>query len=88
MTYELRRVSWEISVTMDESFCVSALERALRCHGHPEILNTDQGSQYTGAALTGVLKVHGMGIRMEGKGLTIDNSMVERLWRPVKYEDI
>jgi putative transposase len=81
-------LSWEISVTMDESFCVSALERALRSHDHPEIFNTDQGSQYTGAAFTGVLKEHAIGISMDGKGRVMDNIMVERLWHTVKYEDI
>lgn len=81
-------LSWEISVTLDESFCVSALERALRRHGCPEISNTDQGSQYTGAAFTGVLKDHGVRISMDGKGRATDNIMVERLWRTVKYEDI
>lgn len=81
-------VSWEVSVTMDESFCVSALERALRCQSHPEIFNTDQGSQYTGQAFTGVLKDHDIRISMDGKGRAMDNIMVERLWRSVKYEDI
>lgn len=81
-------LSWEVSVTMEESFCVSALERALRCYGPPEIFNTDQGSQYTGNAFTGVLKDHGIRISMDGKGRAMDNIMVERLWRTVKYEDI
>lgn len=81
-------LSWEISVTMDDSFCVSALERALRRHGRPEIFNTDQGSQYTGNAFTGVLKGHGIRVSMDGKGSAMDNIMVERLWRSVKYEDI
>lgn len=81
-------LSWEISVTMDDSFCVSALERALRRDGRPEIFNTDQGSQYTGSAFTGVLKEHGIRISMDGKGRAMDNIMVERLWRSVKYEDI
>jgi putative transposase len=81
-------LSWEISVTMDDSFCVSALERALRRHGCPEIFNTDQGSQYTGNAFTGVLKEHGVRISMDGKGRAMDNIMVERLWRSLKYEDI
>ncbi|MBW2046346.1 MAG: transposase family protein [Deltaproteobacteria bacterium] len=81
-------LSWEVSITMDEEFCVSALERALRVHGKPEIFNTDQGSQYTGAAFTGVLKDHGISISMDGKGRVMDNIMVERLWRTVKYEDI
>ncbi len=81
-------LSWEISVTMDEGFCVSSLERALRQHPHPEIFNTDQGSQYTGAAFTGVLKDHKVKISMDGKGRATDNIMVERLWRTVKYEDV
>jgi len=81
-------LSWEISVTMDEHFCVSALERALRESGKPEVFNTDQGSQYTGSAFTGVLKNHGIRISMDGKGRAMDNIMVERLWRSLKYEDI
>jgi len=81
-------LSWEVSVTMDDSFCVSALERALRRHGCPEIFNTDQGSQYTSGAFTGVLKEHDIRISMDGKGRAMDNIMVERLWRTLKYEDI
>ena len=79
---------WEISVTMDDSFCVSALERALRGYDAPEIFNTDQGAQYTGNGFTGVLKKHEIAISMDGKGRAMDNIMVERLWRTVKYEDI
>jgi putative transposase len=81
-------LSWEVSVTMDEGFCVSSLERALRQHSHPDIFNTDQGSQFTGAAFTGVLKDHKIKISMDGKGRATDNIMVERLWRTVKYEDV
>lgn len=81
-------LSWEVSVTMDDSFCVSALERALRCYGAPEIFNTDQGAQYTGNSFTSVLKEHCIAISMDGKGRAMDNIMVERLWRTVKYEDI
>jgi len=81
-------LSWEVSVTMDESFCVSCLERALRRYSKPEIFNTDQGSQYTGAAFTGVLRDHEIQISMDGKGRATDNIMVERLWRSLKYEDI
>jgi putative transposase len=81
-------LSWEVSVTMDEGFCVSSLERALRQHPHPDIFNTDQGSQFTGAAFTGVLKDHKVKISMDGKGRATDNIMVERLWRTVKYEDV
>ena len=81
-------LSWEVSVTMEEHFCVSALESALRRHGQPEIFNTDQGSQYTGKSFTGALKEHDVRISMDGKGRAMDNIMVERLWRSVKYEDV
>ena len=81
-------LSWEVSVTIDDSFCVSALERALRCYGCPDISNTDQGSQYTSTSYTGVLKKHGVEISMDGKGRAMDNIMIERLWRSLKYEDI
>ena len=81
-------LSWEVSISMDESFCVSALEQALRRFGRPKIFNTDQGSQYTGAAFTEVLKGHEIRISMDGKGRAMDNIMVERLWRSLKYEDI
>ena len=81
-------LSWEVSITMEEHFCVSALESALMRHGRPEIFNTDQGSQYTGKSFTGALKEHGVRISMDGKGRAMDNIMVERLWRSVKYEDV
>ena len=81
-------LSWEVSVTIDDSFCVSALEWALRCNSWPDIFNTDQGSQYTSASFTGVLKDHDIDISMDGKGRAMDNIMIERLWRSLKYEDI
>ena len=81
-------LSWEVSITMDDGFCVSTLERALRGHQKPEIFNTDQGSQYTGTGFTGVLKAHDIKISMDGKGRVTDNIMIERLWRSLKYEDI
>jgi putative transposase len=81
-------LSWEVSVTREEDFCVSALESAVRRHGRPEVFNTDQGSQYTGAAFTGVRKAHQMTLSMDGKGRAMDNIMVERLWRSVKYEEV
>lgn len=86
--YSRHVLSWEVSVTMDDSFCVSALERALRRYPGPEIFNTDQGSQFTGKAFTDVLKDHDIKISMDGKGRATDNIMVERLWRSVKYEDV
>lgn len=78
----------DLPVSMDEGFYVSALERALRRHGSPDISNTDQGSQYTGAAYTGALKDHGVVISMNGRGRATDNIMIERRWRTVKYDDI
>ena len=68
---------------MEEHFSVNALESALRRHQCPEIFHTDQGSQYTGKAFTGVLKEHKITISMHGKGRAMDNIMVERLWRIV-----
>jgi putative transposase len=81
-------ISWKLSNSMDEAFCVECLEEALEAEGTPEIFNSDQGSQFTGEAFTGVLKAHGINISMDGKGRALDNVMIERLWRTVKYDDI
>jgi len=81
-------LSWEISVTMDDDFCVNALKSAIRQYGRPDIFNTDQGSQYTGKDFTGVLLEHDIKISMDGKGRAMDNIFIERLWRSVKYEEI
>lgn len=86
--YSRRVLSWEIANSMDDSFCVSALERALRLHGKPDIFNSDQGAQFSGKAFTGVLKQHGIRISMDGKGRAMDNIFIERLWRTVKYEEV
>ena len=80
-------LSWRLSNTLDADFCVEALEEALS-QGKPEIFNTDQGSQFTGEAFTGLLKQHGVRISMDGKGRYRDNIFVERLWRTVKYEEV
>ena len=89
MDWHSRKVlSWEISNTMDDSFCVSALERAIRLYGVPEIFNTDQGAQFTGNAFIKVLTENGIKISMDGKGRWVDNVLIERLWRSVKYEDV
>jgi len=81
-------LSWRLSNTLDSSFCVEALEEALRRYGTPEIFKTDQGSQFTSKAFTSVLIEHGIKISMDGKGRALDNVFVERLWRSVKYEDV
>ena len=80
-------LSWELSTTMEADFCVEALERALRLKT-PGIFNTDQGSQFTSLAFTGMLQAHNVEISMDGKGRCWDNIFIERLWRNVKYEDI
>ena len=81
---------WELSTTLDASFCVSALERALSLNSAngPEIFNSDQGSQFTSAAFTSVLRDAGVRISMDGVGRMYDNIFVERLWRTVKYEEV
>jgi putative transposase len=86
--FSRRVLSWRLSITMEASFCVETLEEALAKHGRPEIVNTDQGAQFTGAAFTGVLLREGIAISMDGKGAWRDNVFVERLWRTVKYEEV
>jgi putative transposase len=83
-----RVLSWRVSITMEAAFCVETLEAALAKHGKPQIFNTDQGSQFTGAAFTGILANNGIAISMDGKGAWRDNVFVERLWRSVKYEEV
>jgi putative transposase len=80
-------LAWELSVTLDSHFCVSALERAL-LRGRPEVFNTDQGAQFTSLAFTERLLERGIRLSMDGRGRALDNIFVERLWRTVKYEDI
>lgn len=80
-------LAWRLSNTLDSDFCVEALREALE-KGRPEIFNTDQGSQFTSEAFTGLLLQRGIQISMDGKGRAIDNIFVERLWRTVKYENV
>ncbi len=81
-------LAWRLSNTLDGSFCVSALEEALARFGKPEIFNTDQGSQFTSAAFTGMLIAAGVRISMDGRGRWMDNVFIERLWRSLKHEDV
>ncbi len=80
-------VAWRLSNTLDADFCVEALEEALG-KGRPEVFNTDQGSQFTSEAFTGLLDQRRVRISMDGKGRYTDNIFVERLWRSVKYEEV
>lgn len=89
LDWATRRVlSWRLSITMEASFCVEALEEAVANYGKPDIFNTDQGSQFTGEAFTSVLKRNDIAISMDGKGAWRDNVFVERLWRSIKYEEV
>jgi putative transposase len=81
-------LSWRLSNTLDGAFCVDARKEALSTHDCPDIFNTDQGSQFTSEAFTGVLRSYGVSLSMDGKGRWMDNVFIERLWKSVKYEDI
>jgi putative transposase len=85
--FSRRVLSWRLSITMEAAFCVATLEDALARHGKPDIFNTDQGSQFTSQAFTGVLAGNDIAISMDGKRAWRDNVFVERLWRSVKYEE-
>ncbi len=81
-------LAWRVSITMDTAFCVEAVEEALERYGAPDIFNTDQVSQFTSEAFTGLLKEAGIQISMDGRGSWRDNVFIERLWRSVKYEEV
>lgn len=81
-------LAWRLSITLDAAFCIEAVEEAIARYGKPEIFNTDQGSQFTGIAFTGLLMKNEIKISMDGKGAWRDNVVVERLWRTIKYEEV
>jgi len=86
--FSRRVLAWRLSNSMDTRFCVEALEEALANFGQPTIFNTDQGSQFTADDFTKPLLDRGVKVSMDGKGRCIDNVVVERLWRSLKYEEI
>jgi putative transposase len=87
MDWATRKVlAWRVSNTMDVEFCIEALHEACARFGHPEIFNTDQGSQFTSPRFTAVLRDAGVRISMDGRGRWMDNVFIERLWRSLKYE--
>lgn len=81
-------VGWSVSNTMDTEWCRATLEEAIAKHGAPEILNTDQGSQFTAKAFREFVLSKDIRFSMDGKGRCIDNVFIERLWRSVKYENV
>ena len=86
--FSRRVLAWKLSITMETSFCIEALDEALSRNEKPEIFNTDQGSQFTSEAFTGRLKEEGIRISMDGKGRWRDNVFVERIWKSIKYEEV
>ena len=85
--FSRRVLAWRLSITMEATFCVETLEDALARYGKPDVFNTDQGSQFTGAAFTGALAHSDITISMDGKGAWRDNVFVERVWRSDRYFD-
>ena len=89
MDWFARRIlAWRLSNAMESEFCAEVLEDALAKYGRPEIFNSDQGSQFSGTAFTGVLIKNEIAISMDGKGAWRDNVFVERFWRSIKYEEV
>src|SRR5690606_23529696 len=89
MDWHSRKVlASRLSITMDVDFCVAAMEEAIARFGVPEIVNTDQGSQFTSREFTELLKSHGIRISMDGRGRWLDNVFIERLWRSIKHEEV
>jgi len=86
--FSRRVLAWRLSISMDVSFCIEAVEEALDKYGAPEIFNSDQGSQFTSMAFTGLLRDNEIAISMDGRGAWRDNVFVERLWRSIKYEEV
>jgi putative transposase len=81
-------LAWQLSITLETAFCIEALDEAMARYGRPEIMNTDQGSQFTAIEFIKALKDAGVAISMDGKGAWRDNVFVERLWRTIKYEEV
>jgi len=83
-----RILAWRLSNSLTADFCVEALDEAITRYGVPEIMNTDQGSQFTGTEFIATLTQHAIRISMDGKGCWRDNVFVERLWKTIKYEEV
>ena len=89
MDWASRRVlSWRLSNTLTADFCVEALEDAIAQYGTPEIVNTDQGSQFTSLEFVTAVRSRGIALSMDGQGCWRDNVLIERFWRSLKYEEV
>ena len=81
-------VGWDISNSMTSEWCVGVFKESMERHGQPEIVNSDQGSQFTAVNYIEFLKTNSVKISMDGKGRALDNAFIERLWRSVKQEHV
>ena len=81
-------LNWRLSNTLEADFCIEALREAIDKYGHPDIFNTDQGTQFTSQDFINVLVANNISISMDGRGSYLDNIFVERLWRTVKYQNV
>ena len=79
-------INWDVSSSMTAKWCTNILKEALLLQPHPQIFNTDQGSQFTSDEFTGTLIDEEIKISMDGKGRAIDNIFIERFWRSIKQE--
>lgn len=86
--FSRKLLAWRLSNTLDKRFCIETLNEALENYPHPEIFNTDQGSQFTSNDFTQILKKNKIKISMDSKGSWIDNVFIERFWRTLKYEEV
>lgn len=84
--YSRKIMNWSVSNTMNVEWCKEVYEDAIMMHGKPEILNSDQGSQFTSPVFTQVSIDNEIKISMDGKGRALDNIYIERFWRSIKYE--
>ena len=81
-------LSWKMSNSLECVFCITGIEEAINKFGSPDIVNTDQGCQFTSEKFTSCLKRRGIAISMDGKGRALDNIMIEHLWRTLKYKEV
>lgn len=86
--YSRKMIGWELSNTLDVGFCLKCLRRALRLYRSPQIINTDQGCHFTSEQWRECVQGAGIRMNMDGRGRWIDNVVIERFWRTIKYEDI
>jgi putative transposase len=86
--YSRKIMGWGISNSMTKKWCLEVLQEAIIKHGKPEIINSDQGSQYTSSAWIRFLEEQGIKISMDGKGRATDNTWIERFWKSLKYNHV